>query len=45
MSIISNYKCIEDEINMLRMQKGLRILWPDYEIYDLLAENMTGPEI
>lgn len=45
MSIQPNFKSAEAAINQYRIAINLRILWPDFEIYDLLGLEMTFPEI
>lgn len=34
-------KRMERTINQFRMDKGVRVLWPDYEVYDLLNEQIN----
>lgn len=45
MSIQNNLKHAEGVINRYRIHLGLRILWPDFEIYDLFASEMTFSEV
>lgn len=41
MSLFANLKSFENAINNFRIGRKLRILWPDYELYDLLAKGIS----
>jgi hypothetical protein len=45
MSMQNNFKKAVEIINKHRIALNRRILWPDFEIYDLIASSMTFPEI
>lgn len=45
MSIQPSFKSAESAVNQYRIAMNLRILWSDFEIYDLLGLGMTFPEI
>jgi hypothetical protein len=36
---------VEKSINQFRMKASLRVLWPDYEVYDLLADGVSVEEL
>lgn len=36
---------IEQIINQHRIHHKIRVLWPDYEVYDLLEENINLDDI
>lgn len=43
--MLAHSKRMERIINQFRIDRGVRVLWPDYEAYDLLNEGINPEDL